>query len=295
MNFKKTIINIYERVMLVIDFFILKNVKRHPEILSFNETICSIKSTNKSLCRFGDGEFAIMNGHNIKFQRYNPTLAKRLKKIIATNEDGLLISLPDIFLPNHKYTKETNDYWTKEIAKYRLMIYKLINRDRIFGNAFISRPYMNWIDKEGAYIRFQKLFELWENKSVLIVEGEKTRMGVGNDIFKSTISIKRILIPSENAFCKYNEILNTILENYKGELVIISAGPTAKVLVYDLYIKGVQAIDLGHIDIEYEWFIRSAKEKIKIDGKYTAEVENGERVEGELNDQYISQVIRKII
>ena len=32
----------------------------------------------------------------------------------------------------------------------------------------------------------------------------------------------------------------------------------------DLYNLGYQAIDIGHIDIEYEWFLRNATKNIKV-------------------------------
>ena len=48
--------------------------------------------------------------------------------------------------------------------------------------------------------------------TVLLVEGEKSRLGVGNDLFENTGSVKRILCPSENAYEKYDEILKEILK-----------------------------------------------------------------------------------
>lgn len=291
MRYKKNIILLYERTMLFFDFFLSKIIRKHPVVLSFEDTISLIKLNNKSLCRFGDGEFAIMSGHNIKFQRFNPILAKRLKIIMGANNKNLLISLPDVFFPNPNYTKNTNDYWLKEIAKYRLMVYRLINKELTFGNAFISRPYMNWIDKENSGKRFKILFELWEERDLLIVEGDKTRMGVGNDIFKKAKSIKRILLPSENAFFRYDDILKIILKHHNNELVLISAGPTAKLLVYDLFESGIQALDIGHIDLEYEWFLKSALKKIIIDGKYTSEVNDGEFVHEVNSSEYLSEIV----
>ena len=37
-------------------------------------------------------------------------------------------------------------------------------------------------------------------------------MGVGNDLFDNVNSIKRVLVPSVNAFDKYDEILEEILK-----------------------------------------------------------------------------------
>ena len=102
-------------------------------------------------------------------------------------------------------------------------------------------------------------------------------MGIGNDLFADTKSIKRILAPSKNAFSKYDEILNVVKKNIsKDKLILIALGPTATVLAYDLFKLGYQAIDIGHIDIEYEWYLRGATEKIKIPNKFVNEVSGGE-------------------
>ena len=44
-------------------------------------------------------------------------------------------------------------------------------------------------------------------------------------------------------------------------IILIALGPTATVLAYDLSKRGYQAIDVGHIDIEYEWFLNNASKK----------------------------------
>lgn len=58
---------------------------------------------------------------------------------------------------------------------------------------------------------------------------------------------------------------------------------------------GIQALDVGHVDIEYCWFKMGVTEKVAVPGKYTNEVENG-RIVSEISDggQYISQVIARI-
>lgn len=54
-------------------------------------------------------------------------------------------------------------------------------------------------------------------------------------------------------------------------MVLIALGPTASVLAYDLNESNIQAVDIGHIDIEYEWFLKGCTKKEKIYGKYTNE------------------------
>jgi len=42
---------------------------------------------------------------------------------------------------------------------------------------------------------FKKLKKIWDGKDIIIIESEKSRLGVGNDLFDNTKSIKRILCP----------------------------------------------------------------------------------------------------
>ena len=81
----------------------------------------------------------------------------------------------------------------------------------------------------------------------------------------------------------------------KDHLVIIALGATATVLAYDLTLDGYQALDLGHIDIEYEWFLRGAKTAISIPGKYTNEVDSDDKVQGNIDTTSYEKEVVKII
>lgn len=71
-------------------------------------------------------------------------------------------------------------------------------------------------------------------------------------------------------------------------------GATTTVLAFDLHKLGYQAIDIGHIDVEYEWFLMKAKEKVALDNKYVAEVNGGDNVKDEEDDQYKKEIIYNI-
>lgn len=78
------------------------------------------------------------------------------------------------------------------------------------------------------------------------------------------------------------------------DLILIALGHTATVLAYDLSKLGYQAIDIGHIDIEYEWLRMGAKRKMPVPNKYVNEVREG-RIDTDLNDvTYQSQIIGRI-
>ena len=135
--------------------------------------------------------------------------------------------------------------------------------------------------------------KIWDKKDLLIVEGEYTKLGVGNDLFSNVNSIRRIICPSTNAWNYYSDILHVVKQNASPNMLIIAAlGPTATILAYDLACSGYWAMDVGHIDIEYEWFLMGACEKVSIEGKYTNESNNTVVSMSSNNDSvYNSQVV----
>jgi len=65
-------------------------------------------------------------------------------------------------------------------------------------------------------------------------------------------------------------------------------------LAYDLSKLGYQAIDVGHIDIEYEWLMMGAKHKVNIKSKYVNEVIGGDKIVIENEDVYQRQILKKL-
>ena len=66
---------------------------------------------------------------------------------------------------------------------------------------------MDYKDKNNIPKYIQKLKKIWEQKDILIIEGEKSRLGIGNDLFNNSKSIKRIICPIINAFNAYDKII----------------------------------------------------------------------------------------
>jgi glycosyltransferase family protein len=266
-------------------------------IVSPEETLDEIIKFNKSISRFGDGEFSLIFGISINFQKANKLLSKKLKNVLESNEDGLLIGIPDSlnFEFLDKLTENCKNFWINyfESNKFKLTLF---NKDKIYYSSFISRFYIHYKDKSDVSKYIKKLKKIWEQKDILIVEGKQTRLGIGNELFKNTTSIKRIICPNLNAFTLYEKILNETLKVDKKKLILLAIGPTSTVLAYDLYKAGYQVIDIGHVDIEYEWYLRNATTKIKIEGKYVNEAKDGNIDIKDIKDKdYYNQIIAKLI
>src|SRR5699024_11068565 len=68
-----------------------------PKMVKARETIRTLCSSCKSLVRFGDGEFNLIEGRDIGFQKASPLLSKRLAEVLTSRDDNILVGIPDVF------------------------------------------------------------------------------------------------------------------------------------------------------------------------------------------------------
>lgn len=273
---------------------------KYPNILPAEKAVEKIRKEKKSLVRFGDGEFELMRmRRRARFQSAEAELAGRLREILRSNEENILIAIADNYGSLEKYTEEAaesiREYLTPEVRREHM---ELLMPDQVYYDAYLSRPYMIYKEKEKAGKRFGELKKIWEGRDVLVVEGDRTRMGVGNDLFDNVRSLRRILAPGEDAFHRYDEILSAVKQQTDVELVLAALGPTASVLSYDLAVSGMWAVDIGHLDLEYEWYHSSEKEKRRIPYKYVQEVDKGDQVDEipeSLKEKYDQEILISII
>ena len=271
-------------------------LEKKINIMTIDESIEYLIKKNCSLSRFGDGEMKLILGNRIAFQKYDYKLSKRLKEVLQSKEENHIVGLPDVFKSLRKYDKKATSYWKRHIWEYGYSWLELTDKNKIYINSFISRCYMIFVKKDKCEKQFKNIKQLWNNKDLVIIEGEQSRLGIGNDLFENTKSINRILGPKRDAFNVYDKLLEYVEKNIsKDKLILLALGPTATVLAYDLYKLGYHAVDIGHIDIEYEWFLANAKDKIAIKNKYVGEAKDGMEV-GDLDlEDYKRQIIAKII
>lgn len=178
----------------------------------------------------------------------------------------------------------------KHLRKYGLKLNALLDKSKVYYNATCTRIYSVFKDKSKSKELFDLFKKIWENRDVVIIEGEKSRIGVNNDLLNNANSIKRILVPAEEAYNKYDKIYKEAIKMDKKNLILIAAGPTATVLAYDLSKLGYQAVDIGHIDIEYEWFKLGTDDRVPIKGKYVNEA-NYRNPEDINNSKYANEII----
>lgn len=288
-------------------FRYLRNTHKRKcvKVLNWQESIEKIKSRNYSLARFGDGEMLIvfqylgLTQSKSTFQDYDQKLGQRLYDIIHKPVTSNIL----IGLPHCMFGRGVSDmkfgakyFWERFSSNWIDTIINILpNCGQEYADTNMTRFYNDFKNNKQANLQINLIKTLWSGRDVIIVEGSKTRFGVGNDLFENTKSIRRILIPPTNAFDVYDVILNEIKQAYNpGDLILMAAGMTATVLAFDLSKFGIQSLDIGHLDIEYEWLRMGAKERIKVPGKFTNESSDRDNVECVYDRGYLSQVIKEI-
>ena len=271
-----------------------KSQKQIPQIASIEETIQKIVREGCSVSRFGDGEILLTNNKAIGFQKADSKLGERLKEVLQSNADGHIVCLSDTFTDIYRYNRKARRFWRTHFFIYGHIWDNLLIPNKQYYNTFVTRPYMDFAQKTQCGKWFHDMQAIWQDRNIIFIEGDKSRLGVGNDLFHNAKSIKRILCPPTSAFDKYDSIVNEAIKQNKDVLFLIALGPTATVLAYDLHKKGYQAIDVGHVDIEYEWWRMNAKRKVKIQNKYVNEAVGGNIV-SVAGEEYESQIIAKIL
>ncbi|GAB1448421.1 SP_1767 family glycosyltransferase [Bacteroidota bacterium] len=267
-----------------------------PKVLSIRETLHYLLNHKASICRFGDSEFLyLIEGRNLPYQEQDERLREYMAEILGSEIEGICVGLPIGYYSLDNLKPETKITWRSQISWVYPGLRKFLKPGKTYFNASMTRLYMDYEDTSESGALFKLVMQLWEGRDVLLIEGEKSRLGVGNDLFLKARSVRRILGPAHNSFRQFDRLLEAAKEAPKTDLILIAMGPTAKPLAFELAKLGYQALDIGNVDIEYEWFLRGMTKKEKIPGKYTSEAVGGRVVEDIKNDLYHQQVIARFL
>lgn len=278
--------------------------KKHINVENVETSLKIIRDRHLSIGRYGDGEFKWMfeQREADNFEKNSHELAQALRNILNTNREDFKVCIPDIFNGLEQYDYVSQTFWAGQLGKHGYKWLTTLNGKYEYLDSLITRPYMIYENKGRGKRLFEMFKDLWREKDVLIVEGSETRFGVGNDLLSSSKSVSRIICPATNAFESYDKILKQVSHytdsvNNENLLVLVSLGPTATVLSYDLSFRGIQVLDIGHLDIEYSWFLMHTTKKTKVPYKYVNEVSGGNEVlelPKQVAKEYRMQIVKKI-
>ena len=287
----------------------LYNKRNEVLIKKLKEERWNIKTTKEtiekiiqgySISRYGDGEFDIaFRKKELYFQEYDSELSKYLREILNSNLEKLLVAIPRTLIEIKNLKENEKYFWSRYYLKQKEKLEKNISKEKVYYDSMISRFYMPYINPKENIESIDKLIKYFSNKKILILEGENTRFGLGNSLLKNSSEIQRIILPDRNGFRKYKEVIKFVLENFtRDNIILIALGPTATVLAYEFSKEGYQALDIGHLDVEYEWYLLKAKTKVDLQYKTVSEVseiKEKEILDKKLEDLYLKQIKKKII
>ncbi len=257
------------------------------QVHTVDETIDELLHTNKSMVRFGDGEIVMIKGGSLMLQKASPEIARGLAEILRYTEEDLIVTIPGVFETLSDHRKASRQFWRDHLFFCRKIYEKYCNPNRIYYNTFVSRCYYYLEDRDGVGAKFAKIRKIWENKDIVIVEGERTHNGVGNDLFDTARSIERIICPPSDAYRAVPAILDACTDYDKDRLFVLSVGVAAKFLAVELFQRGYRALDIGNMDMEYEWYVRCAPGKIRLE-KHELISEKENRAAG--YEEYLEQI-----
>jgi hypothetical protein len=227
------------------------------KFLNYEDTLNNIIDYNKSIVRFGDELFDMLQGVGLYYgnwhQKYDPKLASRMKEIISSRDPKLLICFNPEFILKTKEDfkregiKEQWHFWTNS----KIFLKDYYHKDIVYGSALCFTPRYN------KNIDWEKIKKYFLTKNIIIVTSNTQRF---KDIKLGTTT-DFVEAPSSDAWQMYDGIKNDLLsliinKNFNPEnlLILISMGSAAKVLVYDLTKLGYTAWDTG------QFFDLAAKE-----------------------------------
>lgn len=243
--------NIFQRIGIwtkVIFVFLFSFSGSDKEIYSAKETVDGI-TEGKSLIRFGDGEFGVFHNKDIHYQQWSPQLKEEFVKIKEDFENlgedcPYLLAVPQKFMKASGFQLMKKRVYVSCWAQARYDFQRWYKKNRAYGDAFLFEK-----NNKDIYSKIWNRADCPPN-IIFVHNDEKYARCFSETYQKNTL---HVACPSKNAFENLasieKEILAIIEKNdWKNQdvMLVISAGPAGKVLVYRFSKIGYQAIDAGH-------------------------------------------------
>lgn len=221
----------------------------HP--MSPEETLKYIIENNKSIIRFGDGEFGVLSGAGIFppdsdwSQRYSSKLKHGLMRLMRLQSKNVVLAFPSREFLLQRAETEVHDHIIPHMhIEARLFLPYFIKHNEKYGDC---RVFVSSILKEKG---IELIREHLANKKVVIVTGNAKSLPVG----KIGKELYFVDAGKHDAFARYSDIIcdvETLISSEKLEphetLFMISLGATAGFLVEYLSSLSFTAWDTGHM------------------------------------------------
>ena len=244
------------------------NKPQLPNIKNAADSVNEILRKKASFCRFGDGEFMLMLGSGIPFQKYDEKLSARLKIIFKSSVENILIGMPHFYFYDGPPLRNMQKYFSRTwVSKNRNLICSMADLNMQYYDTAATQLYALYSEYDFSSY-FSLITKLWEGRNLVVICGKGIFDDVENNIFESAKSVQYCYAPSKDAFASYDFLLENAQNFDKNSLIIIVLGPTATVLAFDLAQLGYQAIDFGHIAKDYDFYKRGIQHNSDTIGEF---------------------------
>lgn len=227
---------------------------KRPNIKTAEETINELIHTNKNFVRYGDGEIMVADGKDIPFQKADKELSRRLREILTTPQENLLVGVNRRYYYPNAFTsiiKQKNPIYKHfelyAVPKLRRELDKYIKLNITYYEAGITGR------NETHFNTFRQFFT---GKKLVLVGCKEAFENLKFNIYDTAQELYYEFVPNKHCFSVYDETLAKLQSYDKDTIRILMCGPTANVFVTDLTKSGFRALDLGHLAKSYDWHKR---------------------------------------
>ncbi len=219
---------------------------KQVHFLSYQDTIEELLVHNRSIVRFGDDVFDMLLGIGLYYdnwrQKYEPDLARRLKEVLASRMEKLLVSFNPEFILKTKAEfdaegiGEQHHFWTNS----KLYLKDYIDPKQVYGSALCFQERYN------KRIDYDRLIAHLAKKHLIIVASNTARFA-GKKFGLTTDYVEGPGSDAWNAYSTLLLLVHDIAAQYPKDdvLIMTSLGPTSKVMTYDLSREGYTVWDTG--------------------------------------------------
>lgn len=188
-------------------------------ILTTGETMRLLEKEKVSFLRYGDGEIAIMMGNSIPFQEFNPKLARRLRKILRTETEGLKIGIPYYYTHPIKNLNPFVASFARSLTTQRRFLCRNCDRDIVYIDTCITQAYQTY-EKYNFQQYYKHMQNLLKGQEITLICGEGVLDKLEYKAYSVCASVDFIMAPSINAFDKYDMILRRALRKDKKKACV---------------------------------------------------------------------------
>lgn len=221
------------------------NCNHKAKLLSAEETVEEVCNRSCSLIRLGDGELNCLNGLDVHYQAADNALKQELKQVIDyyiknSQTCEYLLCMPNEFLKCSGITLARKRVWVSSWARFRYVFKKYFDLKIRYGDAFVFA--------KGYNDQYKKIWMKADN--IIFVHNNEKFAKKFKEEYKKVVCY--IEIPERDCYSNIDFIVErikyeiSVRKNEGSTMVLISAGPCGKVIVFRLKNVGVQVIDTGH-------------------------------------------------